>query len=107
MKDILKGCYGDVGDLSVNTLLPLDDEPIPENGFSILYGGRKVFMPSYAISAILGHTNITTAALANPEGNLDVAWGIQFKKEEGVKVADDHQPHSVFSPGFSQRTCPT
>ena len=94
MKDILKGCYGVVGDLSVNSLLPLDDEPIPEKGFSILYGGRKVFMPPYAIGAILGHTNITRAALAHPEGNLDVAWGIQFKKEEGVKVAGDHQLHS-------------
>ncbi|EJK64561.1 hypothetical protein THAOC_14694 [Thalassiosira oceanica] len=94
MKDILKGCYGDVGDLSVNTLLPLDDEPIPPEGFRVIYGGRKVFMPPYAIGAILGHTNVATTALAHPEGNFDAAWGVQFKKEEGVKVHDDHQLHS-------------
>ena len=103
MKDILKGCYGDLGDLSVNTLLPLDDEPIPPGGFSIIYGGRKMFMPSYAIGAILGHTNITTTALAHPEGKLDVAWGILFKEEEGVKVHDNHQLHSqVFNWIFSK-----
>lgn len=98
MKDILSGKYGDVGDLTVNTILPLDDKPISDSKYSFRGGIRKMYMPAYAIAAILGHKNVVLSALlAQPEGKMDCPVGWQREEEDEVIVHDMHTlPSDVF-----------
>ncbi|KAL7530024.1 LOW QUALITY PROTEIN: hypothetical protein ACHAXR_004203, partial [Thalassiosira sp. AJA248-18] len=93
MNDVLRGRYGDTGEqaLSVNTLLPLDDQPLPDDPSSLMLRDRKLFMPPYAFACILGHTNVVVAALAQPGGKMDTSFGFQFKTdEEEVESIDNH-----------------
>lgn len=101
MQDILKGKYGDdLGDINIDTLLPLDDEPLPDDS-SIdrwdLLGKRKLFFPAWAMAAIAGHTNVVVAALTQLGGKMDVPTGMQFKYNEEMKIYDNHMlPSEVF-----------
>ncbi|KAL7529592.1 hypothetical protein ACHAWF_003042 [Thalassiosira exigua] len=98
MTDVLRGKYGDVEDLTINTPLPLDDEPMEVSKNSFLFGdNRKMLMPPYAMGAILGHSNITIAALTELGGKLDAPRGMQFEPDEEPKIFDDHRlPSEVF-----------
>ena len=101
MKDILKGKYGDdLDDINVDTLLPLDDEPLPDES-SIdrwdLWGKRKLFFPAWAMAAIAGHTNVVIAALTQLGGRMDIPTGMQSKYNEEMKIYDNHMlPSEVF-----------
>ena len=97
MKDILRGGYGSIADdLNINTPLPLDDKPLVNEGRPSLLDDRKMYMPAYALAALLGHENVVVAALAQG-GNFDVPYGIQFDNGEEVKIIDNHNlPSGLF-----------
>ena len=102
MKDILLGRYGDMGGLSVNSLIPLGDKPLDGSEDSsylhMLGGRRKFFYPLYAVGALLGHTNIASVALTELEGGgFDVPFGVQMKHDVEIEVHDEHYlPSEVF-----------
>mmetsp|Transcript_18480 Transcript_18480/g.39993 ORF Transcript_18480/g.39993 Transcript_18480/m.39993 type:complete len:555 (-) Transcript_18480:388-2052(-) len=102
MKDIIQGKYGDVGDAVVNTLLPLDDKPLPLDDEHSFFRDKIFFMPPYALGAILGHSNVVTTALSGLGGDVDSPYGLQFKRDGEIKSFDDHTlvshvMHWVFS----------
>lgn len=85
MIDVLRGRYGDADALTVNTLMPLDDKPLPADDGSRFMIGFKAFMPAYALGAILGHENVVTTALAQPGGKIDALCGVQTSNDAEIK----------------------
>ena len=54
MRDILRGGYGDIGGLTVNTPLPLSERPFDEAGSAAaMFNDKKLFMPPYALEQFL------------------------------------------------------
>mmetsp|Transcript_41200 Transcript_41200/g.67638 ORF Transcript_41200/g.67638 Transcript_41200/m.67638 type:complete len:558 (-) Transcript_41200:199-1872(-) len=98
MKDIIQGHYGDIGDLTINTPLPLDDKPLEDPTDRIYLGRRRMFMPPYAMGTIIGHSNIVVTALAELGAKLDTPYGVQFKSGEEMRVFDENHdlPTQVF-----------
>lgn len=107
MKDILLGRYGDHdGDLTVNSLVPLDDMPLMHPDEEVKYNWKarrcprsRLYWPLYALGALVGHKNIVTVALKEFGGKYDVSCGEEFalRLEEGVEIVDDHTlPSEMF-----------
>ncbi|GFH47479.1 hypothetical protein CTEN210_03954 [Chaetoceros tenuissimus] len=107
MKDILLGRYADHdGNLTVNSLVPLDDMPLmhpdeeDENNWRARrYPRSRLYWPLYSLGALVGHTNIVTVALKELGGKFDVPCGEEFalRSEEGVEIVDDHTlPSEMF-----------
>ena len=97
MKDVLNGSYGEIGDLDINCILPLDDNPIIHDGYS-MGGVQKLYMPAYGLGAILGHANIVKSTISQLGGKMDCPIGYQMDEEDGVEVY--HNKHSVPSEVF-------
>lgn len=116
MKDILEGRYGKKkkkkkSGININTLLPLDDEPLPDGSSRPdrwdLWGKRKLFYPAWAMGAILGYTNVVVASLTKLDGKMDVPTGVQFKQDEEMKTYDNHKlPSDVFTWVCIQKNMP-
>ena len=100
MTDILHGRYGDANELTINTLIPLDDSPEEdeEDSTSRFFDlGWKMFAPAWAIGAILGYENIVTTALAQPGGTLDSSYGSMKRGDEQVQEHTGHAlPSNIF-----------
>jgi len=97
LKDIVLGKYGEHDALLVNALLPLDNEPLEENPQTFFTSCRKImYMPPYAMGAILGHSNIVVTALNDLGGKLDVPMGGEFKVGEMREMNHHLLPSEVF-----------
>ncbi|KAL7536909.1 hypothetical protein ACHAWF_005601 [Thalassiosira exigua] len=56
----------------------------------------KMYVPAYAVGAILGYENVVTAALNQPDGRLDVLCGVQKSNAGEIKEV----PHMLLSDVF-------
>ena len=90
MKDILLGAYGDVENLTIDSLLPISDKPI-ENFFGVMW--NMWLLPPLHMGAILGHSNIVLGALGLG-GKIDAPMGFQGRGEE-IKLSVYHLPSVV------------
>lgn len=59
----------------------------------------RMFVPPFALGAILGHTNIVSAALHELGGRIEAPIGFEFNDEDGEvdwNECDNHCPSEVF-----------
>ena len=87
MKNILQGAYGDTKGLTIDTLLPLTDEPLEE------HLGWMWWLPPMHMGAILGHSNVVLGALGLG-GKIDAPMGSETS-ERAIQLSQYHSPTTV------------
>lgn len=80
MKDVLNGAYScnkndDDDEITINTLLPLSDgvprPPDEENMSRFHRGPMYMFLPAYALGAMIGHVNVVSTAIGELHATID------------------------------------
>jgi len=81
LNEVLYGKYGDIGSLTIDSLLPVHDDDMTEEGVEVIYsdeadaeqrGERTLHLPVYAIAAVLGHVNVVRQAVQKWKADIHV-----------------------------------
>mmetsp|Transcript_60535 Transcript_60535/g.148524 ORF Transcript_60535/g.148524 Transcript_60535/m.148524 type:complete len:360 (+) Transcript_60535:535-1614(+) len=85
MKDVLNGRYGEASRIDVDTILPMSVDEIRQ-----WYSGMRIYMPAYAMGAVLGHENVVDVVLKELGREFDAPQSIQ-RWNDGPVVQFDNQ----------------